>query len=307
MKEVKIFLPATVANVACGFDVLGFCLDGIGDEMIVRKTKEKGVRIVVSEGFDLPFSVHQNIAGISALALYEKANPDFGFELELYKFIKPGSGIGSSAASAIGSVFGMNILLGNLFNQNELISFAMKGEALASHAEHADNIAPALFGGFTLVKSIDPVQILQIPTPSELYAVIVHPHIEIKTSEARSVLPKHISLKDAITQWANLGSLIHALHTNDYGLIGQSLEDTVAEPYRSKAIPNYLNLKHSAKAAGALGTSISGSGPSIFSLCKGIEIAEKVEKEQIKILNSMDISFQTYVSKINTQGVKIIK
>ena len=198
MEEVKIFSPATVANVACGFDVLGFCLDGIGDEMIVRKTKERGVRIVVSEGFDLPFSVHQNIAGISALALYEKANPDFGFELELYKFIKPGSGIGSSAASAIGSVFGMNILLGNLFNQNELISFAMKGEALASHAEHADNIAPALFGGFTLVKSIDPVQILQIPTPSELYAVIVHPHIEIKTSEARSVLPKHISLKGIV-------------------------------------------------------------------------------------------------------------
>ena len=307
MQEVKFFSPATVANVACGFDVLGFCLDGIGDEMIIRKSKEKGVRIVVSEGFDLPLSTEKNIAGVSAQALYKKANPDFGFELEIYKHIKPGSGIGSSAASAIGSVFGMNLLLGNPFSQNELIEFAMKGEALASAAEHADNIAPALFGGFTLVKNTKPVHILQIPTPRELYAVIVHPQIEIKTSEARSVLPQQIDLKDATTQWANLGSLVHALHTNDYTLIGESLNDVVAEPYRSKAIPNYDMLKKTAKNAGALGTSISGSGPSIFSLCEGKDIAENVNKEQIKILNSMGVPFETYVSKINTKGVTIVK
>lgn len=306
MEEIKVFSPATVANVACGFDVLGFCLDGIGDEMIIRKSKDKGVRITVSDGYDLPLDIDKNIAGVSAKALYEKANPDFGFELEIYKRIKPGSGIGSSAASAVGSVFGMNQLLGKPFNQNELIEFAMKGEALASAAEHADNIAPALLGGFTLVKNLNPLRILQIPSPEDLYAVIVHQQIEIKTSEARSVLPAQIKLRDATIQWANLGSLIHALHTNDYALIGECLEDVVAEPYRSKVIPAYGILKQAAKTAGALGTSISGSGPSIFSLCQGIDIAKKTSSAQKKVLNSTDVSFEVYISKINTKGVSIL-
>ncbi|MDG1056425.1 MAG: homoserine kinase [Flavobacteriaceae bacterium] len=306
MEEIKVFSPATVANVACGFDVLGFCLDGIGDEMIIRKSKDKGVRITVSDGYDLPLDIDKNIAGVSAKALYEKANPDFGFELEIYKRIKPGSGIGSSAASAVGSVFGMNQLLGKPFNQNELIEFAMKGEALASAAEHADNIAPALLGGFTLVKNLNPLRILQIPSPEDLYAVIVHQQIEIKTSEARSVLPAQIKLRDATIQWANLGSLIHALHTNDYALIGECLEDVVAEPYRSKVIPAYGILKQAAKTAGALGTSISGSGPSIFSLCQGIDIAKKISSAQKKVLNSTDVSFEVYISKINTKGVSIL-
>lgn len=306
MEEIKVFSPATVANVACGFDVLGFCLDGIGDEMIIRKSKDKGVRITVSDGYDLPLDIDKNIAGVSAKALYEKANPDFGFELEIYKRIKPGSGIGSSAASAVGSVFGMNQLLGKPFNQNELIEFAMKGEALASAAEHADNIAPALLGGFTLVKNLNPLRILQIPSPEDLYAVIVHQQIEIKTSEARFVLPAQIKLRDATIQWANLGSLIHALHTNDYALIGECLEDVVAEPYRSKVIPAYGILKQAAKTAGALGTSISGSGPSIFSLCQGIDIAKKISSAQKKVLNSTDVSFEVYISKINTKGVSIL-
>ena len=306
MEEIKVFSPATVANVACGFDVLGFCLDGIGDEMIIRKSKDKGVRITVSDGYDLPLDIDKNIAGVSAKALYEKANPDFGFELEIYKRIKPGSGIGSSAASAVGSVFGMNQLLGKPFNQNELIEFAMKGEALASAAEHADNIAPALLGGFTLVKNLNPLRILQIPSPEDLYAVIVHQQIEIKTSEARSVLPAQIKLRDATIQWANLGSLIHALHTNDYALIGECLEDVVAEPYRSKVIPAYGILKQAAKTAGSLGTSISGSGPSIFSLCQGIDIAKKISSAQKKVLNSTDVSFEVYISKINTKGVSIL-
>lgn len=306
MEEIKVFSPATVANVACGFDVLGFCLDGIGDEMIIRKSKDKGVRITVSDGYDLPLDIDKNIAGVSAKALYEKANPDFGFELEIYKRIKPGSGIGSSAASAVGSVFGMNQLLGKPFNQNELIEFAMKGEAFASAAEHADNIAPALLGGFTLVKNLNPLRILQIPSPEDLYAVIVHQQIEIKTSEARSVLPAQIKLRDATIQWANLGSLIHALHTNDYALIGECLEDVVAEPYRSKVIPAYGILKQAAKTAGALGTSISGSGPSIFSLCQGIDIAKKISSAQKKVLNSTDVSFEVYISKINTKGVSIL-
>ena len=237
MNEIKLFSPATVANVSCGFDVLGFCLEAIGDEMVIRKTANKGVKITKIEGYDLPFEVKKNVAGVSALALYEAANPDFGFEIEIYKKIKPGSGVGSSSASAAGSVYGMNVLLGSPYTPLELTSFAIKGEALASKSEHADNIAPALYGGFTLVKSLEPLEILQIPTPDDLFAVVIHPQIEIKTADARKILPKDISLKNAIIQWSNVGSLIHGLHSNDYELISRSLEDVIVEPFRSQLIP----------------------------------------------------------------------
>lgn len=306
MNEIKIFSPATVANVACGFDVLGFCLDGIGDDMVVRKTDKKGIYITKIEGFDLPFETEKNVAGVSALALIKDANPDCGFDIEIYKKIKPGSGIGSSAASAAGSVFAINELLGKPYNKTQLTYFAMKGEAVASKCEHADNLAPAIFGGFTLVKSINPLEILQIPTPDELYATIIHPQIEVKTSEARAILPTDIPLQQAITQWANLGSLVHALHTNDFDLISRSLTDVVIEPYRSKLIPHFNDVKEAALKAGSLGCGISGSGPSIFNLSKGLETAKNIEVAIKNIYKNTAIGFDTYVCKINTQGMKII-
>lgn len=305
--EIRIFSPATVANVACGFDVLGFCLDSQGDEMVIRKTKEKGIKITHIEGYNLPYETAMNVAGVSALAMYENAKPDCGFEIEIYKHIKPGSGIGSSAASAVGSVFGMNELLGHPYNKTQLTYFAMKGEALASKSEHADNLAPAIFGGFTLVKSTLPLDIIQIPTPSELYATIIHPQIEIKTSEAREILPEKIPLKDAISQWANVGSLVHALHTNNYKLIHRSLQDIIVEPYRKQLIPYFDDVKFTAMEAGALGCAISGSGPSIFTLSKGHEIAKNVEKAIKYVYSKTDIDFDTHISKINTQGIKILK
>ena len=306
MNEIKIFSPATVANVSCGFDVLGFCLDTIGDEMVVRKTTEKGIKITKIEGYDLPFEAHENVAGVSALALIEDFKPDCGFEIEIYKKIKPGSGIGSSSASAAGSVFAINELLGKPYNTTQLTYFAMKGEALASGAEHADNIAPALFGGFTLVKSCTPLKVLEIPTPSNLYATIIHPEIEIKTSEARAILPKEIALQDAITQWANVGSLIHAMHTNNYALLSDSLKDGIVEPHRSKLIPHFNDVKQEALTSGALGCGISGSGPSIFALSEGLEIAKQVEKAMENVYSKTAIHFNTYVSKINVEGMKII-
>jgi homoserine kinase len=306
MNEIKIFSPATVANVACGFDVLGFCLDNVGDEMIVRKTAKRGIYITKIEGFDLPFEADKNVAGVSALALIEDAKPDFGFEIEIYKHIKPGSGIGSSAASAAGSVFAINELLGRPYNKTQLTYFAMKGEALASKCEHADNLAPAIFGGFTLVKSINPLEILQIPTPNDLFATIIHPQIEVKTSEARAILPKEIPLQHAITQWANVGSLVHALHINDYKLISKSLHDVIIEPYRSKLIPYFHEVKNASLNAGALGCGISGSGPSIFSLSKGIETSKNVEVAIKNIYKNTSIEFDTFVCKINTQGMKIL-
>lgn len=304
--EIKIFSPATVANVACGFDVLGFCLDTIGDEMVIRKTEEKGIRITKIEGYDLPFEAENNVAGVSALAMYNALQPDCGFEIEIYKKIKPGSGIGSSSASAAGSVFGMNALLGYPLNKTELTNFAMKGEALASKCEHADNLAPAIFGGFTLVKSASPLQILELPTPPDVFATLIHPQIEIKTSESRAILPKDIPLSNAIAQWANVGSLVHALHTSDYALIKESLIDVVIEPYRKQLIPHFDDVKKAALEAGALGCAISGSGPSIFMLSKSEATAKAVENAIRQVYSTTDIQFETYVSKINVEGIRVL-
>ncbi|RAJ16221.1 homoserine kinase [Olleya aquimaris] len=307
MNQIKIFSPATVANVSCGFDVLGFCLDTIGDDMVIRKTTEKGIRISKIVGADLPFEADKNVASVSALALYNDAQPDCGFEIDIYKNIKPGSGIGSSSASASGSVFAINELLGRPYNKTQLTQFAMKGEAIASGCEHADNIAPGIFGGFTLVKSTTPLQVLQLPTPDNLYATIIHPQIEIKTSEARAILPKNIPLQNAITQWSNVGSLVHALHTNDYKLLSDSLNDVVVEPYRSQLIPHFDVVKAEAIKVGALGAGISGSGPSIFALSKSKITAEAVAEAMQNIYSKTDISFNTYVSKINTEGIRVMK
>lgn len=306
LNQIKIFSPATVANVSCGFDVLGFCLDTIGDEMLIKKTSQKGIRISKIEGYDLPFEAEKNVAGVSALALYNDTNPDCGFDIEIYKKIKPGSGIGSSSASAAGSVFAINELLGKPYNKTQLTYFAMKGEALASKCEHADNLAPAIFGGFTLVKSVSPLKIVQLPTPSDLYAVVIHPQIEIKTSEARAILPQEVSLRNAIRQWSNVGCFVHALHTEDYELLSNSLEDVIAEPYRSKLIPHFNDVKQTALNQGALGCGISGSGPSIFSLCKGIESAKNVKDAIQMVYSQTPIDFEIYLSKINTEGIKIV-
>lgn len=306
MNDIKIFSPATVANVSCGFDTLGFCLDTIGDEMVIKKTPKKGIHITKIVGYDLPYDAENNVAGVSALAMLNDVRPDFGFEIEIYKNIKPGSGVGSSSASAVGSVFGMNELLGKPYTKAQLTKFAMKGEALASQCEHADNIAPAIFGGFTLVKSITPLEILQLPTPKDIFAVIIHPQIEIKTVESRNLLPKQVPLRDATTQWANVGSLVHALHTNDYDLLSKSLIDVIVEPYRSQLIPYFDTVRQTAIENGALGCGISGSGPSIFSLCFGHENAQSVSKAIKNVYAETKIPFEIYLSKINTKGIKIL-
>ncbi len=306
MDQIKLFVPGTVANVACGFDVLGFCLDQIGDGMTIRKVKEHGVRITKISGCELPYEVNENVAGVSAMAMYEALKPDCGFEIEIHKGIKPGSGIGSSAASAAGSVFGMNELLGRPFDKTELTKYAMRGEAIASKSEHADNLAPAIFGGFTLVRNLRPLDILSIPVPDDLFATIIYPQILIKTAEARALLPEKVPLKKAIQQWANVGSLVHALHTADFELIRRSLTDVVVEPYREQLIPRYDEIKKRAVDAGALGCSISGSGPSMFALSKGRETAERINNAFKSVYDGTDIKSQHLVSSINKEGIKIL-
>ena len=306
MTAIKIFCPATIANLNCGFDVMGLCLEGIGDEMIIRKVAEKGIRITKITGADLPLETEKNVAGVAGLALLNATQSDFGFEIEIHKKIKAGSGIGSSSASAAGAVFGINELLGNPFTKHELVDFAMKGEALASGCEHADNVAPCVLGGFTLVRGYNPLDVIKIKSPSEIYAVVLHPHIEVKTSDSRAVLSPTVALKDAITQCGNIGGLIAGLYTNDYDLIGRSLQDVIIEPMRKQLIPNFDEVKNNALANGALGSGISGAGPSIFALCKGETIAQKVAISMSNAYQDTGISFDVYISKVNDEGVKTI-
>ncbi|MCP4884979.1 MAG: homoserine kinase [Flavobacteriales bacterium] len=309
LREIEIFAPATIANISCGFDVLGCCLDSIGDTMILRKTSETGVRIGKIIGEELPMDPKKNVASVAVMAMLKalKVEPNYGFEIEIHKNIKPGSGVGSSAASGAGAVFAANELMGKPFSKHELIPFAAEGERAACGAPIADNVAPALLGGFTLVKETDPIKVLELPSINGLYATIIHPQIEIKTSISRDILPQTVNINDAVKQWANVGALIHALHMNDHALFADSLKDYIVEPHRSKLIPKFEQVIKSAINAGALGGGISGSGPSIFTFSKNLETAENVSLTIKDIYKNTNIPYHVYVSKINDQGVKILK
>ena len=305
MNEVSVLTPATVANVVCGFDVLGFCLEEPNDSMVLRKIPEKIVKIINRDDFNLPTEPQKNVAGAVLLEILEKCKTDFGFEVEITKRIKPGSGIGSSAASAAGAAVAANKLLNDRFSKTELVEFAMCGEQVASGAKHADNVAPAIFGGFTLVRSSDPLEIVSVEFPP-LFVTIIHPQIEVKTSYAREILPVQVALKDAIRQWGNVAGLIAGLLKKDYELISRSLEDRIVEPVRSVLIPKFDQIKNESKAAGALGGGISGSGPSVFMLSETRETARKVENAMRQIYENTEINFNTYVTEINSRGVNIV-
>lgn len=304
MDSIKIFSPSSVANLSCGFDVLGLCLDTIGDEMIIKKSKKPGVRIIKIEGENLPLSIEKNVAGVAAKSYLNKFPTEIGIEIEIYKKIKAGSGIGSSAASAVGAVFGINELLERDIKKIDLIPFALEGEKLASGEAHADNIAPAMLGGFTLIRDLKSLDIIKLPSPSELVVTIIHPKIELKTSNARAILKTQVPLKNVVKQTANIAGLISGLYSNDYNLISRSLNDEIVEKERSLLIPKYYSLKNSALEAGALGCGISGSGPSIFALSRGYIIAKEVANSFKNIISKLNIDFDIYISKINSKGVR---
>lgn len=306
MEEIKIFAPATVANLSCGFDVLGCCLDNVGDEMYIRKNNINQVMITRITGQELPMETDKNVAGIAVQSLLEQLKSSQGFDIEIDKYIKPGSGIGSSAASSAGAVYAVNKLLGEPFTLKELIPFAMEGERLASGNAHADNVAPALMGSFSLVRSYKPLEVLILPSPPQLRVVILHPLIEVKTKDSRALLKQSVYLKDAVNQWGNLGALISALYTENYELLGRSLEDKIIEPVRSILIPFFYDLKKIALEKGALGFGISGSGPSVFAMCKGDTIATSVKEAMQLFYQEKGIEFDLHQSKINTQGIKIL-
>ena len=304
MTEITILSPATVANVVCGFDILGFALDGPFDKMVIRKTSVKGVTIINKDDYNLPTEPSQNVIGGALLALLKEVPEDIGFVIESTKLIKPGSGIGSSAASAAGIVVGVNHLLNNRFSKEDLIRFAMCGEEVASGSKHADNIAPCIYGGVTLIRSTNPLDIISIPAPP-LYLTILHPQIEVKTSDSRGILKKQILLKDAVIQWGNIAGLVAGFMKNDYNLIGRSLVDVIVEPIRSILIPGFDEIKKKSLEAGALGGGISGSGPSVFMLSKDETTAKAVETAMTVVYKNIGIDFHTHVTTISNQGVRV--
>lgn len=275
--------------------------------MEIRRSEKAGIHISSIKGQDLPLEANKNVAGVAGLALLEAHNPQLGFEILIEKNIKPGSGIGSSAASAAGTVAGINYLLGNPFTPTALIPFAMEGERLACGSAHADNVAPALLGGFTLVRNTNPLDVCKLPTPLELAATVIHPKIEVKTADARAVLKKRVSLEKAISQWANVGALVSSLYEEDYALLSRALVDEIVEPTRSILIPKFKELKNICKEAGALGSGISGSGPSVFALSRGMETANTVAKAMQKMYEKTGIPFEIHVTPVKQSGVSILE
>lgn len=306
MKNIKLQVPGTVANLVCGFDILGMAVNEPFDEMEFRLLSERKIIIHHEDEFNLPTEPEKNVAGVVLQKILEKLEgQNIGFEVIINKKIKPGSGLGSSAASAAGAAFGANELLENVFSKEELVDFAMYGEELASGSRHADNIAPCLFGGITLVKSSAPIDIIPLSSP-DLYVSAVHPQVEVKTSDARQILKKNIQLKDAVKQWGNVAGLVAGILKNDNQLIARSLEDVLIEPVRSILIPKFDDIKQKSLELGALGGGISGSGPSIFMLSETKEVAEKVAENMQKIYNEIGIENFVYVSKINDKGIRIV-
>lgn len=301
MKSITIKSPASIANLVCGFDIIGLALEEPYDIMHLEFKDEPGLIITHIDQYGLPVEVDKNVAGVALASLMKEIEPEIGFKLTIDKRIMPGSGLGSSAASAAGAVFAANELLGNRFNNQELIRFAMNGEKLASGVKHADNIAPCLLGGITLVRSIFPLDVIDISSPP-LYITVIHPQIEVMTADARKILKQEVPLKLAIKQWGNVAGLIAGLMKGDYNLIGRSLEDVIIEPARNILIPGFEEVKMNTKAAGALGGGISGSGPSIFMLSETKDIAYRVEEEMKKVYEPMGIDFKTYVTTLNTIG-----
>ncbi len=306
-REVRAFAPASVSNVACGFDIMGFALDRPGDIVTARFSKAPGVHIKRIVGTSkVPTDPAKNTAAAPVAALIKRNGTKLGIEIEIQKGIPVGGGIGSSAASAVAAVVACDALLEMCLTKEQLLPFAVEGEKIASEAVHVDNLSPSLWGGFVLVRGYHPIDVVQIRVPRSFWCTIIHPEIEIQTKESRKLLPKKVLLEDLITQTGNAAGLIAGMLQEDYDLIGRSLQDVVAEPARIHTIPGFEKMKAAALGAGALGCSISGSGPSLFALSKAEETSRKVGSAMASILDSIGCSHTVFVSSINRTGARVI-
>jgi homoserine kinase len=307
-ESIKVFAPATVANVTCGFDILGFAVDQPGDEIMLRKSNTGEVRIVqiTGDGGILPKDTEKNTCGAVIRMFLRDLGSDQGVDIYLDKKMPLGSGLGSSAASSVAAIFAINELLGKPRKLEELLPYAMEGERVACGAAHADNVAPGLYGGFVLIRSYDPLDVIKLKTPDDLFATLVHPQIEVKTKDAREILRKQIFFKDSVKQSGNVAGLVAGLLISDYDLISRSMHDYIVEPVRSILIPGFSIVKEAVLELGALGAGISGSGPSIFALSKDLDMANRIANKMKSIYSGFEIENETYVSRINQNGPKII-
>jgi len=305
MNKITIHSPATIANLVCGFDILGLCLEEPYDRMDLELNNSGKITIKSLGVHPLPEDPLQNTAGVALLELMAQVSPEIGFDLTITKNIKPGSGLGSSAASSTGAIVAANHLLQNRFSKEDCVRFAMQGEKLASGVKHADNVAPGIYGGITLIRSIFPLDIVAVDYPP-LFVTVVHPQIEIKTSDARQILRQQVQLRDAIRQWGNIAGLVTGLMRGDYALIGRSLEDVIIEPVRSILIPHFDEIKKASREVGVLGGGIAGSGPSLFMLSADRTTAAQAEEVITAIYNRIGLEHHSYVTTINPQGCTII-
>ena len=307
--SIKVFAPATVANVVCGYDVLGFAVNAPGDEVVMRVTDTKGITISKITGDDgkLPLNPEKNTVSASVQHyLNHIGKPDFGIDIELHKKMPIGSGLGSSSASTVAGLFAINSLFDNLLTNKELVPFAMKGEELACGYGHADNVAPALMGGFVLIRSYEPLDIISLPFPEDMHAAIVYPEVDVPTKDARQMIRSKVLLKDAVTQWGNVAGLVSGLFMNDYELIGRSMTDVLVEPTRAILIPDFYVLRQLALNEGAIGFGISGSGPSVFALTKDAATANKITDKLQAHLKGLAINSLSFVSEVNKKGPVVL-
>jgi len=308
-KEVKVFAPATIANISCGFDILGLALNRPGDIVTIRLTENSDVTIkkIIGDDGRLPYDPERNTAGVAVIEYLKHLNIAPGVEIELEKNLPLGSGMGSSGASAVAALWGINYLMGDKLKPREMLPFAMEAERIACGSGHADNVAPALLGGLVLIRGYDPLDVVSLPFPENLYVVLLHPHIEIRTEEARRILPEKIPLKKAVAQWGNLGGFISGIYREDYDLIKRSMEDIVVEPVRGKLIPHFFEVKKIAEKNGTVGFGISGSGPSIFAFCPDQQTALRLSEILSSFYNEKSIGNEVYISKINNKGPRIFR
>lgn len=306
-ESATAFAPASVGNVAVGFDVLGLSVQAIGDRVTARRTTERGVRIAAITGtvVDLPLEADRNTAGRAVMSIIEEQVPDFGIELTIEKGIPLGSGLGGSAASAVAAVVAANALLPTSLSQLALLKHAMHGEAVASGSVHVDNIAPSLFGGLVLTVGVDNPNVKQIPMPPGVHCVLVHPHMVLATKEARKILKPDVSLSDVIWQTANLAGFLAGCFTNDLRLIGESLNDVIIEPQRRVLIPGFDAVKHAAMSGGALGCSISGAGPTVFAWVP-TEQSAQVRDGMVAAFNAAGLQCDAWISTLEAHGAHVI-
>lgn len=307
--SIKVFAPATVANVVCGYDILGFAVNAPGDEVVMQLSDNPGIEITKITGDEgkLPIDPEKNTVSVSVRHYLDSiGRSDVGVKIELHKKMPIGSGLGSSSASTVAGLFAINKLMDSALSEEQLLPFAMKGEELACGHGHADNVAPALLGGFILVRSYTPLDVIRLPIPKNLYCAIVFPDVNVPTRDARQLIRSKVLLKDAVSQWGNIAGLVSGLFMNDLSLIGRSMHDIIVEPVRSILIPDFYRLREIALENGGLSFGISGSGPSVFSFTDNEETAQKITGVLQAHLTSLNIASKTYVSAINAEGPKIL-